>query len=106
MKTLNWTAGENDCQNYYDAYVGKDYLCVYALKKYPHNWYGMYIKDGSTITIMDKTFNERQRKKDQKNGITQGVNPSVIKFLSSKDPEYMMQKVEYAYQNGKQEICR
>ena len=98
MKTMNWTPGENDTQHYYDTEVGKDYLCVYAHKKYPNIWYGCYNKDGSIITIGDKKFNDRQKKKSL------GGCPNTIRFLTSKDPEYMMEKVEYAYQNGLSEV--
>ena len=44
-QTYNWTYGENDCQNYYEVKLGKDYLCIYAHKKYPDIYMGMYIKD-------------------------------------------------------------
>ena len=104
----NWNYGENDCQNYYEVNNGeeKDYLCVFANKKYPDVWMGMYIKNGSDITLMDKTFNDRQRKKESKNGVLRDNIPRTVMVLSNKNPEYMMKKVEYAYEHGLLEISK
>lgn len=103
-----WVYGENDCQNYYEVNngKGKDYLCVFANKKYPDVWMGMYIKNGSDITLMDKTYNDRQRKKESKNGILRDNIPRTVRVLSNKKPEYMMKKVEYAYEHGLLEISK
>ena len=102
----NWTYRENDCQNYYDIELGKDYLCVYAHKKYPDVWMAMYTKNGHDVTLLDKTFNDRQRKKDIKNGIGCAGMPKTVRFLCNKDPEYMMKKIIYAYEHDLQEISR
>ena len=104
----NWNYGENDCQNYYEVNngKGKDYLCVFANKKYPDVWMGMYIKNGSDITLMDKTFNDRQRKKESKNGILRDNILKTVRVVSNKNPEYMMKKVEYAYEHGLLEISK
>ncbi len=42
MKKLkyNWEHGENKYQEYYDVYVGKEYLCVYMNKWTPGTWIG------------------------------------------------------------------
>ena len=40
-KTIyEWKYGENDCLKYYEVKFkkGKDYLCIYANKKYPDLW--------------------------------------------------------------------
>ena len=103
-----WVYGENDCQNFYDVYIGdgKDYLCVYAHKKYPDVWMAMYTKNGHDVTLLDKTFNDRQRKKDIKNGIGCAGMPKTVRFLANKDPEYMMKKVVYAYEHDLLEISK
>ena len=106
-QTYNWTYGENDCQNYYEVKLGKDYLCIYAHKKYPDIYMGMYIKDGMDITVMNKTFNDRQRKKDEKNSpVLYGdyPYPSTTRILGSKDVEFMKRKIIYAYEHNLNEV--
>lgn len=103
-----WKYGENECQKYYDVKLGKDYLCIYANKKYPDVWMGMYIKNRLDITVMDKTFNNRQRKKDEKNGVSsitgRYLYPRVTKVLGNKDIEKMKRKIEYAYEHNLTEV--
>lgn len=107
-KSYNWVYGESDCQNYYEVKLGKDYLCVFAHKKYPEVWMGFYIKNGQDVTVMDKTFNDRQRKKDEKNGITSMYDgylyPRTTKLLGSKDVEFMKRKVIFAYEHELSEV--
>lgn len=104
----NWTYGENDCQNYYEVKFGKDYLCVFAHKKYPDVWMGFYIKNGQDITVMDKTFNDRQKKKDEKNGIVPMSGgypyPRTTRVLGNKDVEFMKRKIIWAYEHGLSEV--
>ena len=101
-----WKYGENGHQKYYDITVGQDYLCVFANDWNPNTWMGMYIKNGSDITLMDKTFNDRQRKKESKNGILHNNISSTVKVLSNTNPEYMMKNIEYAYEHGLFEISK
>lgn len=86
-RNYQWKYGENDSQVYYDTYVGKDYLCVYANKAYPDTWMGMYETDKCFITIMDKTFAARQRKVSslQKfyQAITQNISRKSLSGLTS-----------------------
>lgn len=107
-KNYNWNYGENDCQNYYEVKLGKDYLCIFAHKKYPDIWMGFYIKNGQDITVMDKTFNDRQRKKDEKNGIAPMSGdypyPRTTRVLGSKDVEFMKRKIIWAYEHGLSEV--
>lgn len=103
MKKYNWEYGENKSQNYYDFKIGKDYLCVFENKLYPGVWMGFYLKNGCPITLMDKKYNDKQRKKAEKNGI--GANHSSIKFLATKNPEAMKRKVVFAYETSKTEVC-
>lgn len=64
MNQYEWKYGENNYQNYYDVKLGKDYLCVFANKSAPNIWLGTYIKYGcGSVTIANKTFNDKQRKK-------------------------------------------
>ncbi|MCD7996427.1 MAG: hypothetical protein LUH21_04250 [Clostridiales bacterium] len=107
MEKYNWVYGENDCQNYYEVKLDKDYLCVFANKKYPDVWMSFYIKASSDITIMDKTFNDKQRKKDEKNRHAPYGGypfPSITRILSNKNPEYMKKKVIKCYENNLVEI--
>ena len=103
----DWIYGENDCQNYYEVKLGKDYLCVFAHKKYPDVWMGMYIKNGRDITVMDKTFNDRQRKKEEEEHIAPMMGysyPRTVRCLSNKDAEVMKRKVIYAYEHDAEEV--
>ena len=95
-RNYQWEYGENDSQVYYDTYVGKDYLCVYANKAYPDTWMGMYETDKCFITIMDKTFTARQRKKGS----------LTTRILSSNNLEYIKKKLIWAYEHGLREITR
>lgn len=54
----------------------------------------------------NKTFNDKQRKKESKNGaIKLWYNmPNKIQILSSNDPEYMKKKVIYAYEHNLLEV--
>lgn len=104
--SYNWNCGENESQLYWEVRRGKDYLCVFSHKKYPDVWLGFYIKNGSDVTIMDKKFNDRQRKKDEKNGIGCFGGypyPTTTKCLSSEDVETMKRKVIWAYEHNKNE---
>lgn len=104
----DWIYGENACQNYYEVKLGKDYLCIFANKKYPDIWMGFYIKAGQDVTVMDKTFNDRQRKKDKKNGIAPlsggYFEPRTTRVLGNKDVDIMKRKIIYAYEHGLSEI--
>jgi len=107
MNQYEWKYGENNYQNYYDVKLGKDYLCVFANKSAPNIWLGAYIKCGcGSVTIGNKTFNDKQRKKESKNGMMkfQYQMPSKIQMLSSNDPEYMKEKVIYAYEHNLLEV--
>lgn len=106
-KKLNWTYGENPYQRFYDTYVGKDYLLVFANKAQPDVWMG----NQRGVMLYDKTANDKQRRK-------QGVPVDCclrdhplhelhsVTILSSHDPEYMMRKVEFAYENNLLEVNR
>lgn len=100
--TINWTHGENATQEYYDAYVGKDYLCVFANKWQPDIWMGM-CRDK---VIYDKTANDRQRKKEKVAKDTPIHELRCVTVLGSKSPEYMMKKVEWCYKHNLIEISR
>ena len=58
------------------------------------------------VTIENKTFNDKQRKKESKNGTIKLRDnmPSIIQILSSSDPEYMKEKVIYAYEHDLLEV--
>lgn len=107
MGKIAWKYGENETQKYYDAYVGKHYLCVFANKWSPDIWLGVYdVNDGRLYSIWDKTFNDRQRKRQglPKNCDMEAL--SVCRMLSSRSPEYMMKKVEHCYKRRKVEVCK
>lgn len=99
---INWTYGENESQKYYDAYVGKDYLCVFANNWQPDIWMGIQ----RNKTILDKTANDRQRKKEKVPKDYPVYELRSITVLCSPSPEYMMKKVEYCYKRNKTEISR
>lgn len=107
-KTIyEWKYGENDSLKYYEVKFkkGKDYLCIYANKKYPDLWMGMYIKDGCDVTLKDKTFNDRQRKKESKSGILMNNIPKRTRFLSG-NSDYMKKKIIWAYEHDLIEISK
>lgn len=107
MNQYEWKYGENNYQNYYDVKLGKDYLCVFANKSAQNIWLGTYIKYGcGPVTIANKTFNDKQRKKESKNGAIKLWDnmPNKIQILSSNDPEYMKEKVIYAYEHNLLEV--
>lgn len=95
-KEYNWKYDENDCQKYYDTYNGSDYLCVYANKAFPDIWMGMYEVNKCFVTVMDKTFNNKQRKKGS----------PVTKILSSSNPEYIKKKLIWAYEHNLYEVSK
>lgn len=99
-----WEHGENAYQEYYDVYVGKDYLLVFRLlQDEKHTWTGCYVKDGVPYTLMNKTKNDCIRKRD---GLSKNCKPSELRemFLLTGTPEYMMKKMEYCYQHGIYEV--
>ena len=101
-----WKYGENlDC-NYYEVNLGKDYLSVYSTKKYPNVWMGMYTKGDRHITLMDKTFNDGQRKKESEHSTLRDNIPSRVRVLTYDDAEKMQKKLIYAYKHGLEEITR
>ena len=106
MSKIQWKHGENTCQQYYDAHVGKDYLCVYENKWNPGVWAGMYELEGGGIqSIWDKTSNDRQRRRQ---GLPLGCpmeKLSRVTMLCNASPEYMMKKVEHCYRRRKTEVC-
>lgn len=110
MNKYKWKYGENSCQKYYEASIEGDYLCVFANNWNPNVWLGSYTKQGKgTITIGDKTFNDRQKKKDPKNKTTIYNNlniPTSFRVLSNDNPEYMKKKVIWAYEHNLFEISR
>lgn len=99
---VNWTYGENESQKFYDAYVGKDYLCVFANNWQPDIWMGIQ----RDKLILDKTANDRQRKKEGVPKDFPTFNLRSVTVLCNPSPEYMMKKVEHCYQRNKREIGR
>lgn len=104
---FQWRYGENDEQRYYDVTVNGDYLCVFTRKWQSDIWMGAYQKKGcGIITIHDKTYNDRQRRKQ---GLPKNCDVFELKScacLCSAKPEYMMQKVEHCYKYNKIEVRR
>lgn len=99
-KQFNWTYGENPTQRFYDTYVGTDYLLVFANIWQPDNWMGM--QRGQMVH--DKTANDKQRKREK---VSMDYPLQMMRrttVLHSSDPEYMMRKVEFAYQNNVNEV--
>ena len=82
-----WKYGENEDCNYYEVNLGKDYLSVYSTKKYPNVWMGMYVKNNQHITLMDKTFNDRQRKKESEHSALRDNIPSCVRVLAYDNAE-------------------
>lgn len=101
--TYMWKYGDNGNQTYYETEVGKDYLCVYANKASgnPKMYMAMYIKNGCSVNIWDKTYNDRMRKKGY---CTKDGTPTNCRLLGSEDIEYMKKKLIYCYEHGKSEI--
>lgn len=92
----NWKPGENQYQRYYDVYVGKVYLLVFENKFQPGIWLGMY----NEHMVENKTENDKIRSE---------LGERVYNFqrhtmLSSDNPKYMMEKVEYAFENKLTEV--
>lgn len=85
------------------------FVCLQTIGT-PNVWLGSYTKQGKgTITIGDKTFNDRQKKKDSKNKTTIYNNlniPTSFRVLSNDNPEYMKKKVIWAYEHNLFEISR
>ena len=97
---LKWKKGRNDYQNYYDAAIGNDYLLVFE-----NNWNpGVWMASINNIMIGNKTYNDRQRKKQALPPHCPPYPLCSFQLLSSSDPSYMMRKTEYCYFNGKTEI--
>lgn len=97
-----WRQGTNDYQKYYDVYEGDDYLCVFANNSDPGIWYGCY----NNTMILNKTKNDRIRKRD---GVPKECSPYELRtlfVLTSADPEYMMKKVESCYARKCMEISQ
>jgi hypothetical protein len=98
----NWKYGENEYQKYYGVTVNGEYLCVFANNWEPDIWLGSY----RSITIHNKTVNDRQRKKQ---GLPKGCPSHLLhhdRMLTSNSPEYMMKKVEYCFKHGLTEISQ
>ena len=99
---VKWKYGENKTQKYYDTKIGTDYLCVFCNKWQPDIWMGMI----NNSMIYDKTWNDRQRKKQ---GLPKGCGIHMLYsfgILSSFDPEYIKKKVEWCYNHNLTEISR
>ena len=99
MNKIEWHHGRNDCQEYYDARIGSDYLCVFANKWNPDTWMGII----NSRMIYDKTKNDRQRKRQ---GLPCSAPAHELRsiWVLCGSPEYMMKKVAYCYRNNKTEI--
>lgn len=105
---FEWSYGENGNQKYYEATNERDYLCVFENKWNPNVWLGMYQKhsDGRSVSILNKTKNDRVRKKQ---GLPIGCDVfdlTSIHLLASDNPEYMMKKVEWCYTHNLLEISQ
>jgi hypothetical protein len=104
MKNYIWEYGENEYQKYYECTIGKDRIVVFANKYEGHND-KMYMctinKDGRVWTIMNKNYNDRQRKK---NNETEIFKLRSIKVLASENIEYMKSKAIRCYEQDKIEI--
>lgn len=95
----DWKEGENQYQKYYDVTVDGKYLLVFANKGQPDIWMAMI--DG--IMIHDRIANDKQR---QKQGLPSGCPLSQLystTLLTSKDPDYMMEKAEWCFENHAEE---
>ena len=98
---LNWKYGQNKYQQYYEAKIGNDYLCVFCNEWSPDCWTAMV----NDQMIWDKTFNDRQRKKQ---GLSKDAHISELHMsrLLTGTPDYLMKKAEYCYKHGIIEITR
>ena len=99
---ISWIYGENNYQKYYEAYIGKDYLCVFSNKWNPDIWMGMCCGK----TILNKTKNDRQRKKQNLDKHCPVNVLRTITVLTSMSPEYMMKKVAWCYKHNLSEISQ
>lgn len=99
MKNIIWKFGENKYQVYYEARIGKDYLCVFC-NKWNHEIYMGMVNDRM---IHNKTRNDRQRKKQ---GLDKNSHCSelAVDWILSGSPEYLKKKVEYCYKHDLTEI--
>ena len=99
MDKITWRHGRNACQEYYDARIGDDYLCVFANKWNPDVWMGMV----NCLMIHNKTRNDRQRRRQ---GLPRSASVFELQsdWILSGTPEYMMKKVERCWRSGKTEI--
>ena len=106
MKTkYEWKYGENEAQIYYDVYIGKDYLCVFANKFQPDIFMGhIECKDMQGNIIWDKTKNDAQRRKEHLPLDCDLSELHTQAVLCSNDPEFMMKKVEYCYEHKINEV--
>lgn len=98
-----WKYGDNGSQTFYETSIGKDYLCIYTNKKSsnPKMYMGMYIKNGNSVNVWDKQYNDRMRKQGY---CTPNGTPTKCQLLGSEDIEYMKKKLIYCYENDKSEI--
>lgn len=96
---LQWKHGENECQEYYEAHEGNDYLVVFSCKWSPYTWMAMI----NNTMIFNKTKNDRERKKQNfSHDSPLYLLPRI--WLLSGSPEYLMKKTEYCYRHHKTEI--
>lgn len=103
-----WKHGENSQQEYYEAKMDKDVLCVFRNKfeQIPNTWMAMIYQDKSSCMIYDRTANNRQRKKEGLPLTADILELHAITILTSKEPHYLMKKAEYCYKTGKREVSR
>jgi mRNA-degrading endonuclease YafQ of YafQ-DinJ toxin-antitoxin module len=100
-----WEYGESEYQKYYECKIGNDVILLFANKYEGHNdkmFMATIIQDGKSFTLMDKTYNDSQRKKFSNRKET-WMLPSV-RILGSKDIDYMKHKAIYCYEHNQQEI--
>jgi hypothetical protein len=98
-ENIVWKHGENEQQQYYEAKVGNDYLCVFCNKWSPDCWSAMV----NNHMIYNKTKNDRQRKKQ---GLPKSAHVSELHcvWLLTGSPEYLMKKAAYCYNHNIYEI--
>lgn len=98
-----WSYVDSKSQTFYETEIGKDYLCIYANKNSsnPKIYMAMYIKNGNSVNIWDKKFNDKMRNKGH---CTKNGTPTTCRLLGSEDIEYMKKKLIYCYENDKYEI--
>lgn len=103
-----WIYGENRNQEYYEARIGHDVLCVYRNKRDKDHiiWMGQIESSESPLSpiLFDKEKNDKQRK-------LQGLSPDAhisdlkrVSVLHCKSPTEMIKKTEKAYAEGIREL--